>query len=100
MHVGDLIIDFGGVDMTNSNNLIGIRDLVMKSENKALDLYVRRGPDALRLKLTPKKWSGQGLLGYGNTYIDLIVASCSNLTFLKQMSFIAAQVIAYWSHLL
>lgn len=63
MQVGDLVIDFGGVDITNNNNLLGIRDLVMKSENKTLDLYVRRGADVLHLKLTPKKWSGQGLLG-------------------------------------
>jgi 26S proteasome non-ATPase regulatory subunit 9 len=63
MHVGDLVIDFGGVDVTNNNNLIGVRDLVMKNENKALDLYVRRGADVLHLTLTPKKWSGQGLLG-------------------------------------
>jgi 26S proteasome non-ATPase regulatory subunit 9 len=63
MHVGDLVIDFGGVDVTNNNNLIGVRDLVMKNENKSLDLYVQRGADVLHLTLTPKKWSGQGLLG-------------------------------------
>jgi 26S proteasome non-ATPase regulatory subunit 9 len=63
MLVGDLVIEFGGVDISNNNNLLGIRDLVMKSENKPLDVYVKRGDDYQHLILTPKKWSGQGLLG-------------------------------------
>lgn len=77
MHVGDLVIDFGGVDVTNNNNLIGVRDLVMKNENKALELYVRRGADVLHLTLTPKKWSGQGLLGYV-TYNVIIMIWTNN----------------------
>lgn len=63
MQVGDLILDFGGVDNTKSGHLLLIKDLVTKNENKAVDVYVRRKADVLHLRLTPKKWHGVGLLG-------------------------------------
>ena len=40
-----------------------VEELVMRSENKAIMLQVRRNQLVVSLSLTPKRWQGRGLLG-------------------------------------
>jgi hypothetical protein len=64
LQVGDLIIHFGTINVDNHNNLLAIRDVVIRNENKEIQVTVRRNADEIHtLRLVPRKWSGQGLLG-------------------------------------
>lgn len=62
--VGDLILQFGSASFdTSFTPMAGVKDVVMNSENRPVEVVVRRDAQIVRLTLVPKKWSGQGLLG-------------------------------------
>jgi len=67
LRVADLIVKFGSINSKNSDNLKAVGQLVRDSEGRPIHVQVKRsenGNDSLKsLSLTPKKWSGQGLLG-------------------------------------
>lgn len=63
LKTGDLICTFGYANHTNHNNLKLIRDVVIANEDNEIDVFVIRNSNTVELKLTPKKWSGNGLLG-------------------------------------
>ena len=65
---GDTILRFGTVtlSMTGANRALhSIADLVRRSENRPISVTVHREtcPDPLLFVLTPRVWSGRGLLG-------------------------------------
>jgi 26S proteasome non-ATPase regulatory subunit 9 len=57
LKIGDEILIFGGED----SRLQGVKKYV--EEDKMIQVTVRRGLNTLELNMTPKKWSGRGLLG-------------------------------------
>jgi 26S proteasome non-ATPase regulatory subunit 9 len=77
--VGDLVVRFGRVNASRvapADALLAVRDLVVASENARISVVVERAaaaaaPDAAApatttthvLALTPRRWSGPGLLG-------------------------------------
>ncbi|XP_046332147.2 26S proteasome non-ATPase regulatory subunit 9-like [Haliotis rufescens] len=61
--VEDEVIIFGSVTADNFTGLQSIGSLVQHSKDKALSVTVRRQGKVMRLSLTPKTWSGRGLLG-------------------------------------
>lgn len=63
LRVGDEIIRFGSVNKSNFQSLHSIAAVVSHSENKIVEITVKRGGMPTRLVLTPKKWQGRGLLG-------------------------------------
>ena len=68
LRAGDLILSFGAVDgksaaSSGASALHAIAAAVGSSENVALPVTVRRGGAVLQLTLTPRRWSGRGLLG-------------------------------------
>lgn len=60
---GDEIIRCAHITSQTPNSLETMGNLVLDSENRELDIDIRRGEDNVSLKLTPMKWSGRGLLG-------------------------------------
>lgn len=62
--VGDRILSFGTINSTNFVILAQIGVLVKNSENRVVNVKVVRDGQTLDLKLTPKSWSGRGLLGF------------------------------------
>ncbi|ORZ31462.1 hypothetical protein BCR44DRAFT_56126 [Catenaria anguillulae PL171] len=67
---GDLIVQFGSLDHSNHDGLKALPPLVASHENRALSIRLRRPPTTpmsaeaiVTLTLTPKKWTGRGLLG-------------------------------------
>ncbi|XP_060641993.1 26S proteasome non-ATPase regulatory subunit 9 [Anolis sagrei] len=63
LQVGDEIVEFGSVNAHNFQSLQNIATVVQHSEGKALSVTVIRGGERMHLGLTPKRWSGRGLLG-------------------------------------
>nr|XP_039262779.1 26S proteasome non-ATPase regulatory subunit 9-like [Styela clava] len=63
LRVGDELIQFGSVNETNFQNLQSIATVVQHSEGKNVEVKIKREGNIQRLMLTPKKWSGRGLLG-------------------------------------
>jgi 26S proteasome regulatory subunit N4 len=64
LQVGDLILQFGSASFDSSAApMAGVKDVVVNSENRPVEVVVRRDVQIVRLTLVPKKWSGQGLLG-------------------------------------
>ena len=74
MRCGDLILSVGHVHASNHRNLRAVGDLVRSSVNRPLSLHVLRHDEScadeeegrsttIKLLLTPKRWSGAGLLG-------------------------------------
>jgi 26S proteasome non-ATPase regulatory subunit 9 len=60
----DKIINFGTVNETNNENLKALAKIVMENKNKPINIVVQREENTLvNLTLTPKEWSGRGLLG-------------------------------------
>jgi 26S proteasome non-ATPase regulatory subunit 9 len=79
IHVNDLIVQFGPhtASNTNAKNFAQISQLVQRNEDKIILLLVIRGDGdessskaPVRIKLTPKKWTGHGLLGCKIVPID------------------------------
>ncbi|XP_067671598.1 26S proteasome non-ATPase regulatory subunit 9-like [Haliotis asinina] len=63
VEVEDEVLMFGSVTADNFTGLQSIGSLVQHSKDKALSVTVRRKGQVLRLSVTPKTWSGRGLLG-------------------------------------
>ncbi|XP_020658393.1 26S proteasome non-ATPase regulatory subunit 9 [Pogona vitticeps] len=63
LQVGDEIVEFGSVNARNFRSLQDIATVVQHSEEKPLSVTVIRGGERVHLGLTPKRWSGKGLLG-------------------------------------
>ena len=63
LQVGDLIKQFGSVTKANFKGLLSIGEVVHHSEGKSVPVIILRNKQEQRLSLTPKKWSGRGLLG-------------------------------------
>ena len=65
--VGDRVLRFGRVNAkshaTVDAALIGVRDLVQANVNRRVSLVVERGAATHVVALTPRAWSGAGLLG-------------------------------------
>jgi len=59
----DLITSFGFVNINNHENLSNIRNVVVANENREILVDVIRAGERRQLKLVPKRWRGQGLLG-------------------------------------
>ncbi|XP_044052305.1 26S proteasome non-ATPase regulatory subunit 9 [Siniperca chuatsi] len=63
LRVGDEVIEFGSVNTENFQNLQNIASVVQHSEGKPLRVIVIRDGQKAQMSLTPKRWSGRGLLG-------------------------------------
>ncbi|XP_038558874.1 26S proteasome non-ATPase regulatory subunit 9 [Micropterus salmoides] len=63
LRVGDEIVEFGSVNTENFQNLQNIASVVQHSEGKPLRVTVIRDGQKTHMSLTPKRWSGRGLLG-------------------------------------
>ncbi|GAA5903922.1 hypothetical protein JCM6882_001350 [Rhodosporidiobolus microsporus] len=59
----DLVLSLSSITSANNDNLRAVAALVGRSEGVELELVVRRGAEKVKLRLTPSKWSGRGLLG-------------------------------------
>lgn len=62
--VGDKIISFGTINSTNYVILAQIGVLVNNCKDQIIKVSVLRSGEIVDLKLTPKSWSGRGLLGF------------------------------------
>ncbi|XP_043099246.1 26S proteasome non-ATPase regulatory subunit 9 [Puntigrus tetrazona] len=63
LRVGDEIIEFGSINTQNFRTLRDVASVVQHSEGKSLRVGVIRSGQEAHLNLTPKQWSGRGLLG-------------------------------------
>lgn len=63
LQVDDLVLAFGSVTLQNFSSLQVIGSIVQYSKGKEIIVTVKRGENVNDLKLTPKDWSGKGLLG-------------------------------------
>ena len=65
LHVGDLVCRIGTIRKENFRTMQDVAALVNNSENRSITLLIQRGnnKEQQTLSLTPKKWSGNGLLG-------------------------------------
>ncbi|XP_062591886.1 26S proteasome non-ATPase regulatory subunit 9-like [Saccostrea cucullata] len=61
--VNDKVLKFGSVMSHNYQNLQNIATVVQHSKDKPLSLRILRGEKEYNLSLTPRAWSGRGLLG-------------------------------------
>lgn len=65
IQVHDMILKFGSIAQKNFTNLTQIGELVKNSQNKQINVIIRRnGIEELDLIIVPKIWSGNGLLGF------------------------------------
>ena len=60
---GDLMLDFGSVNISNFADVSDIAKVVQHSEGARISVQVLRGSDRVGLSLQPKRWKGRGLLG-------------------------------------
>ncbi|XP_063171649.1 26S proteasome non-ATPase regulatory subunit 9 [Candoia aspera] len=63
LQADDEIVEFGSINSHNFQSLQNIATVVQHSEDKPLSVTVVRRGEKLHLGLTPKRWSGKGLLG-------------------------------------
>eukprot|EP00752_Nemacystus_decipiens_P014727 g13116.t1 len=66
LEVGDLVLRFGGIDISHPKGLGGVVDVVREKEGQEVPVTVLRGAERDGVKdltLVPKTWSGRGLLG-------------------------------------
>jgi 26S proteasome non-ATPase regulatory subunit 9 len=65
LHVGDLVCRIGTIRKDNFRTMQDVASLVNNSENRSITLLVQRAntKEQQTVTLTPKKWSGNGLLG-------------------------------------
>lgn len=63
--VEDEIVEFGSVNSSNFKDLNQIGEIVKHSVNSQITVRIHRAPEKalLTVSLTPKTWSGRGLLG-------------------------------------
>ncbi|BEI85476.1 hypothetical protein CcaverHIS002_0508770 [Cutaneotrichosporon cavernicola] len=60
---GDIIYSFSGITAASEGGMQAIGAVVQRSEGQTLTLLVLRGNERKMLHLTPRAWSGRGLLG-------------------------------------
>ncbi|XP_067127143.1 26S proteasome non-ATPase regulatory subunit 9 [Centruroides vittatus] len=63
LHIDDTIIQFGSITSKNFVDLSNVANLVQHSVGKPIHVKVIRGTRVFNLSLTPRTWSGKGLLG-------------------------------------
>lgn len=63
--VGDQLLKFGSVD-GGDNLLMRLAQEGQDSEGQGLHVVVLRRGESVHLTVTPRRWSGRGLLGYGS----------------------------------
>lgn len=69
LEIGDLVLRFGGVDISHPKGLGGVVDVVREKEGQQVPVTVLRGGGeggsngVKNLTLVPKTWDGRGLLG-------------------------------------
>mmetsp|Transcript_17315 Transcript_17315/g.28760 ORF Transcript_17315/g.28760 Transcript_17315/m.28760 type:complete len:267 (-) Transcript_17315:44-844(-) len=65
MEENDLVLEFGGINYTNHDDLKAIGELVptAAAEEEALEVKILRNGEKLFVKIRPKAWHGRGLLG-------------------------------------
>jgi 26S proteasome regulatory subunit N4 len=64
--INDLLVgvyESANGERVQSQTLQSIQKLVLESENHELIFQIRRGTNMLNISVTPKRWSGRGLLG-------------------------------------
>lgn len=63
LQLEDAVIEFGSVNSKNFQSLQDVNKVVQASVNIAVRVKVLRSARVITLHLTPKAWSGRGLLG-------------------------------------
>ncbi|XP_032664670.1 26S proteasome non-ATPase regulatory subunit 9 [Odontomachus brunneus] len=63
LQVGDLILEFGSIRYRNFKTLTDIKRLAENSKFRAINVKIKRKSDITVLSLTPRPWTGEGLLG-------------------------------------
>lgn len=65
LRIGDLVCRIGTIRKDNFRTMQDVASLVNNTENRSITLLVQRAntKEQQTLTLTPKKWSGNGLLG-------------------------------------
>lgn len=67
LQVGDSIVSFGTVgpfSSSDSTALASVARVVKDSENNSVSVVVLREGKQVTLHIVPKRWAGNGLLGY------------------------------------
>ena len=64
IQTNDRILTFGSINCNNFKDLSQIGELVNNSKNHQIKIKLKRNESDLELILTPKIWTGQGLLGF------------------------------------
>ncbi|KAJ9437322.1 putative 26S proteasome non-ATPase regulatory subunit 9 [Diplonema papillatum] len=59
----DFIVAWSGVTKQHPDAMAMISQITKRHENEELAVVIRRGGETRKLLITPKKWSGNGLLG-------------------------------------
>lgn len=70
LHEGDLVTKFGSVTYENFRSMASIAQVVQNSVNSNIQVTVNRNEQRVKLSLTPRQWSGRGLLGCNITPIE------------------------------
>ena len=60
---GDELLSLGTIDYRVTNPMSVIPKFVYENANTSIPVVIRRGGDVKELTLTPRQWSGRGLLG-------------------------------------
>lgn len=63
LQVRDEILEFGTINADNFVDLNQIGEVVRHAQNRHIGIKIKRGSNTLEVSLTPKIWSGRGLLG-------------------------------------
>lgn len=65
MEESDIVVEFGGINHTNHEDLKAIGELVTTAaaEDQTLEVQILRNGEKLFVKLRPRPWPGRGLLG-------------------------------------
>lgn len=66
----DEIVEFGSINASNFKDLTQIAEVVKYKQNQQIVLKIRRNNRNQDLTLTPKTWSGRGLLGCNIVLLD------------------------------
>lgn len=68
--MGDEVLKFGSAEAGAGLNAIA--SIVSNSENRPINVLIKRNNTVITLQLIPKKWQGQGLLGFGKFLLSLV----------------------------